>query len=279
MDKMYYGMAALEVSEGTIDPALMIKAMSLSEGDEKKGRATYIELRAKELEFEHRKAKVTQAVITTATVTSNATKAAAKAITSDEVANAGKEIGKIFLWLIVGCIGLFLIILFFQNQAAKVANNYLDNQSINTTNSEQAKFSGYPAEISELMTAAANGNISASLTLGDRFYNGTGVTQDHRVALNYFTMAAQKGNAIAQYNIAVMFDSGIGTEENDTIAEVWYKQAYAQGIQEAHSSLNAMYKENSKVNHVINERHSATDKSMSDDEAARQRYLESIPEL
>ena len=69
MDKMYYGMAALEVADGNIDAALMIKAMALSGGDEKLGRATYIELRAKEIESEHRKAKVAKAVITTAAAT------------------------------------------------------------------------------------------------------------------------------------------------------------------------------------------------------------------
>ena len=66
MDKEYFGLAAAEVAGGQIDPALMIKAMALAEGNEAKGRALYITLRAEEIASLHKKAKlVAGAALTT----------------------------------------------------------------------------------------------------------------------------------------------------------------------------------------------------------------------
>ena len=49
MDKEFFGLAAEEVSRGKIDQPLLVKAVSLSDGDEKRGEALYIQLRAGEI--------------------------------------------------------------------------------------------------------------------------------------------------------------------------------------------------------------------------------------
>ena len=127
MDKMYYGMAALEVADGNIDAALMIKAMALSGGDEKLGRATYIELRAKEIETEHRKARVVSAVNTTAAVTGDVTKAAvnaaAGAIKSGAVSRAGAQIFKAILWIAVIMVGVIALILIIESNSRSTSTS------------------------------------------------------------------------------------------------------------------------------------------------------------
>lgn len=56
MDKHFFGLAGAEVARGQIDAALLVKAVALSEGDEVRGKALYIVLRADEIaqEYERR---------------------------------------------------------------------------------------------------------------------------------------------------------------------------------------------------------------------------------
>lgn len=123
MDKMYYGYAAAEVMDGIIDPALMVKAMSLSQGDEKKGRAIYIELRAKELEAEGRKEKVTRIVQSTTSAATSAAETVKNHLTSDETINAAKSSFKVMLWVIFWIIFIFIAIYVFM----EVADNANDS--------------------------------------------------------------------------------------------------------------------------------------------------------
>ncbi|MBB1473981.1 hypothetical protein H5368_13360 [Luteimonas sp. MC1782] len=55
MDKHFFGLAAAEVASGQIDAALFVKSVALSDGDEKRGRALYIKLRADELAQEYKR--------------------------------------------------------------------------------------------------------------------------------------------------------------------------------------------------------------------------------
>lgn len=52
MDKKFFGLAAEEVANGEVDAALLVKSIALSDGDEKRGRALYIKLRAEEISRE-----------------------------------------------------------------------------------------------------------------------------------------------------------------------------------------------------------------------------------
>lgn len=54
MDKEFFGLAADELTRGKVDQPLMAKAISLSDGDEKRGKALYIQLRAAEIRQERR---------------------------------------------------------------------------------------------------------------------------------------------------------------------------------------------------------------------------------
>ena len=49
VDKEFFGMAATEMANGHVDADLLAKSLALSDGDEIRGKALYIKLRAKEL--------------------------------------------------------------------------------------------------------------------------------------------------------------------------------------------------------------------------------------
>lgn len=134
MDKIYYGNAAAEVLDGIIDPALMVKAMTLSGGDEKKGRAFYIELRAKELEAEDRKEKVSRIVNSTASAATNAASGVINHLTREETKKEARTALKFLLSLFVGTIFIIILFALFYNIAGQHANNYLEQQNQGTTN-------------------------------------------------------------------------------------------------------------------------------------------------
>jgi len=77
IDKKHYAEAAIEVSNGHLDPALYLKALTIADGDDKKAKAVYIGLRAEELQSETRKATVARAVGGAAGVTVGTAQAAA----------------------------------------------------------------------------------------------------------------------------------------------------------------------------------------------------------
>lgn len=134
MDKIYYGNAAAEVLDGIIDPALMVKAMTLSGGDEKKGRAFYIELRAKELEAEDRKEKVSRIVNSTASAATNAASGVINHLTREETKKEARTALKFLLSLVLGTIFIIIAFVVFYSIAGQHANNYMKQQNQGTTN-------------------------------------------------------------------------------------------------------------------------------------------------
>ncbi len=84
-------------------------------------------------------------------------------------------------------------------------------------------------EITELISIGESGDSAAQFELGNRYLNGTGVTQDNFEALRWFTLAAEKENPNAQYNIAVMYLNGIGVVKDPQQAIHWFLRAANNG--------------------------------------------------
>lgn len=84
-------------------------------------------------------------------------------------------------------------------------------------------------EINELISIGASGDSAAQFELGNRYLNGTGVTQDNFEALRWFALAAEKENPNAQYNIAVMYLNGIGVVKDPQQAIHWFLRAANNG--------------------------------------------------
>ena len=96
MDKQYFVAAADEVAAGQVDAALLVKSLALADGDEKRGRALYIQLRAKELSREHRLAR----------------RSAAPKSDYDFV-QRGAEMFRVMVYTVCGAIALVLVGVYF----------------------------------------------------------------------------------------------------------------------------------------------------------------------
>jgi TPR repeat protein len=84
-------------------------------------------------------------------------------------------------------------------------------------------------EMDELISIGEGGDSAAQFELGNRYLNGTGVTQDNFEALRWFTLAAEQDNPNAQYNIAVMYLNGIGVVKDPQQAIHWFLRAANNG--------------------------------------------------
>jgi len=84
-------------------------------------------------------------------------------------------------------------------------------------------------EMDELSNIGESGDSAAQFELGNRYLNGTGVSQDNFEALRWFALAAEKENPNAQYNIAVMYLNGIGVVKDPQQAIHWFLRAANNG--------------------------------------------------
>ncbi|WP_194714448.1 SEL1-like repeat protein [Noviherbaspirillum soli] len=78
-------------------------------------------------------------------------------------------------------------------------------------------------------------------TLGDCYWNGTGVKQDKAQAFAWYNAAANQGLAEAQLKLGNCYWSGIGVSVDKARAFAWYSAAAHQGLAEAQSSVGYCY--------------------------------------
>ncbi len=108
---------------------------------------------------------------------------------------------------------------------------------------------GRPPDIIEAVrwyeAAAKNGNRHATLRLGNIFFYGKDdVAQDYKLALQYYTQAAdQHDDAAAIKQVALMYEQGLGTSVNDGRAAKWYWRAAEKGDKEAQAALGRLFAE------------------------------------
>lgn len=77
--------------------------------------------------------------------------------------------------------------------------------------------------------AAEQGNADAQHALGELFFNGEGVPQDHVQAAQWFTRAAKKGHAGAQFDLGRMYANGKGVRADNIQAFAWAQLASTRG--------------------------------------------------
>lgn len=101
MDKRFFEQAAREMINGSIDVALMAKAIAMSQGEEAKAKAAYITLRAEELQSADRTRRLKSAALMAATATGAGTVLASQAAVSatHHLWPVLVKTGKILLWI------------------------------------------------------------------------------------------------------------------------------------------------------------------------------------
>jgi TPR repeat protein len=84
-------------------------------------------------------------------------------------------------------------------------------------------------------------DASEQVEMGNRYYNGDGVKQDFKKAVQWYKKAAKQGQRDAQYNLALCYLNGYGIEENEEKAMSLYFKAAERGHAQAQRALAASY--------------------------------------
>ena len=107
-----------------------------------------------------------------------------------------------------------------------------------------AAFEGdYETALREFTAAAEAGLDLAQFNLALLYYNGQGVKQSFRNALEWAEKAGNQGHATAQYMLGTLYYNGQGTRSNAAQALEWYQLAAAQGHAQAQYNLATMYRD------------------------------------
>jgi TPR repeat protein len=105
------------------------------------------------------------------------------------------------------------------------------------------RMSGTEQALSSLREQAERGSADAQFRLGDTYWQGHGLPQDHEQALIWFRKAAEQGNAQAQSRIGTMYANGLSVERDEAQAVFWYRKAAEQGEFEAQFQLGWRYED------------------------------------
>jgi TPR repeat protein len=73
------------------------------------------------------------------------------------------------------------------------------------------------------------------------YHNGRGLLKDDKMAVKWFTLAAEQGSADAQYNLGVMYANGEGVRQCGKAAVKWYTLAAEQGHANSQGNLSIQY--------------------------------------
>jgi TPR repeat protein len=88
----------------------------------------------------------------------------------------------------------------------------------------------YKKAVKWFTLAAEQGDASAQYNLGVMHSFGLGIIPDYKPAVKWFTLAAEQGNALAQYNLGRLYYLGQGVSENLVYAHMWSKQSSRNGF-------------------------------------------------
>ena len=103
----------------------------------------------------------------------------------------------------------------------------------------------YAEAVRALEPLAKSGNASAQYHLGMLYYNGKGVPEDEKRAVQLLTSSAQQGNVDAMYQLGNAFTFGSETPrlvaDADMEAANWYYKAAKLGNADAQYSIGLLF--------------------------------------
>lgn len=79
--------------------------------------------------------------------------------------------------------------------------------------------------IKELKNLADNGDVGAIYELGERYYNGVGVTVNYEKARGYFEVAAERGSNGSNYYLGKIYYNGYGVPTNYLKAKEYFEKS------------------------------------------------------
>jgi len=99
----------------------------------------------------------------------------------------------------------------------------------------------YTTAFKHLRPLADRGHAVSQFTIGDMYFEGKGVEQNYKAAIDWYTVAAENGSSLAQFNLASMYYEGLGVTQDFNAAFSWHKLAAEQGVSFSQFSLGQMY--------------------------------------
>ncbi|KAF9936991.1 hypothetical protein BGZ67_001817 [Mortierella alpina] len=104
-------------------------------------------------------------------------------------------------------------------------------------------------------SAGGNGSTKAMFKMGDMYYSGGSVVQDHGKALEWYLAASEAGNPSAIVNIGNMYDKGLRVEQDGIRALDWYFRASDAGDSSARFNIDNLYVESLGVKQDFGKAH------------------------
>ena len=103
------------------------------------------------------------------------------------------------------------------------------------------KFIENPLPVPELLARAEQGDRDCQYWAGVRYFQGDGVPEDPRKAIDYCAMAAEQGDARASAFLAYCYSRGIVLPKNQRNSAKWYRLSAQAGYAPAQYSLGIYY--------------------------------------
>jgi len=97
------------------------------------------------------------------------------------------------------------------------------------------------SDVSCWQQKAEQGDSTAQVALGMRYFLGLDFAQDYQLALEWFRKAAKQGHSAAQYGLGGMYAFGNGVPQDYQQAATWFRKAAEQGLAKSQFSLGEMY--------------------------------------
>ena len=136
----------------------------------------------------------------------------------------------------------FLLILFISFIAFLIIYNSNDV-------SETEELPIYYSE--ELFREADLGNAEAQYALGLCYYEGSGISEDHSKAAEWWGKSADQGNMYAQYNLGLCYFNGDGIEYSLSQGLQFLTKSASQGLPEAQFVLGSYYEQGKDIGTAV----------------------------
>jgi Sel1 repeat len=109
------------------------------------------------------------------------------------------------------------------------------------------------ANFSALEQQARGGGAHDEYLLGVAYMIGSGVSQDYKLAAEWYKAAAAQGEVNAAFALACLYEQGRGVSRDYRLAVTYYRAAVEQGHPRAENNLGAMYESGRGVSKDLTE--------------------------
>ena len=132
---------------------------------------------------------------------------------------------------------------------SKNTSDPLLNSSEEVTTTEGTVKGDYK-EITELMSAAEQGDAEAQCNLGNCYLEGKDIEQSYEEAVKWYRKAAEQGHAYVQHSLALCYSSGYGVEQSEEEAIKWWQKSAEQGNVYAQLNLDQILEEKEEKEYI-----------------------------